>query len=71
LRIKPPAFEYDRVKRFATMKIEFVYFFNYFIILDPNKAGRKNPRTCGSSIGPTLLVACCAKAISIHIITVK
>jgi hypothetical protein len=64
-------FEYDRIKRFATMKLEFVYFFNSPIILDPIKAGRKNSRTCGCSIGTTLLMTCCAKVISIHIITGK
>jgi hypothetical protein len=51
------AFEYDRIKRFATMKVEFVYFFNYSIILDPILIGRKNSSTCGSLIGLTLLVA--------------
>jgi hypothetical protein len=70
--IKPMTFEYDRIKRFAIMKVEFVYFFfNYSIILDPIFAGRKNSGTCGSSIGPTLLVACCVKEISIHVITGK
>lgn len=65
------AFEYDRIKRFATMKREFVYFFNSSIILDPIKARRKNSGICGSSIGPTLLMSCCVKAISIHVITGK
>ena len=64
------AFEYDEIKRFGTMKLEFVYFSNFSIILDLINVGRKNFRTCGSSIGPTLLVACCAKVISIHVITV-
>ena len=65
------AFEYDGIKRFGTMKLEFIYFFNSSIILDLINAGRKNSETCGSSIGLTLLVACCAKAISIHVITGK
>jgi hypothetical protein len=65
------AFEYDRIKRFATMKHEFIYFFNSSIILDPIKARRKNSGIYGSSIGPTLLVPCCVKAIYIHIITGK
>jgi hypothetical protein len=65
------ALEYDRIKRFATIKLEFTYFFNSSIILDPIKARRKNSGTCGYSIGPTLLMACCAKAISIHVITGK
>jgi hypothetical protein len=64
-------FEYDGIKRFGTMILEFVYFFNSSIIVDLIKADRKNSRTCGSSIGPTLLVACCAKAISVHVITSK
>jgi hypothetical protein len=61
-------FEYDRIKRFATIKREFVYFFNSFIILDPIKVVHKNSSICSSSIGPTLLVTCCVKAISIHVI---
>jgi hypothetical protein len=64
-------FEYDKIKRFATMKHEFAYFFNSSIILDPLKVGHKNSGICGSSIGPTLLVSCCVKAISIHVITGK
>jgi len=62
-------FEYDRIKRFATMKVEFIYFLNYSIILDHISTSRKNSSTCGFSIGLTLLVAYCAKAISIHVIT--
>jgi len=69
VRIKPMAFEYDRLKRFATMKYEFIDFFNYAIILDPIKACRTNSGICCSSIGPTLLVAFCVKAISIYIIS--
>jgi hypothetical protein len=53
------------------MKREFIYFFNSFIILDPINVGHKNSGICGSSIGPTLLVPCCVKVISIHIITGK
>jgi hypothetical protein len=63
------AFEYDGIKRFGTIKLEFVYFFNYSIILDPIKARRKNFRTCSFSIRSTLLVACCAETISIYVIT--
>jgi hypothetical protein len=64
-------FEYYRTKRFGTMKIEFVYFFNSSIILDLVKSGRKDPKTRGFSIGPTLVVACCAKTISINVIPKK
>ena len=71
VRIKPIAFEYDRLKRFATMKCEFIDFFNYDIIIDPIKGCRTNARICGSSIGPTLLVSCRVKPISIHIISSK
>ena len=63
------AFECDRIQRFATMKYEFVYFFNSSIILDPIKALRKNFGIGGSSIGLTLLVPYCVKVISIHVIT--
>ena len=65
------AFKYDRIKRFAAMKREFVYFFNSSIIIEPIKGGRENSGICGSSIGPTLLVSCCVKAISIHVIIGK
>ena len=65
------AFKYDRIKRFAAMKREFVYFFNSSIIIEPIKGGRENSGICGSSIGPTLLVSCCVKTISIHVITGK
>ena len=64
------AFEYNRVKRFATTKPKFVYFFNSSIILNLINAGRKNSGTCGSLIGPTLLIACCVKAIPIDVINV-
>ena len=60
--------EYDRITRFATMKLQFIYFFNSSIILDPIKARSKNSRICGSSIRTPLLMSCCVKAISIHII---
>ena len=65
------AFEYDRIQRFATMKLEFVYCFNSSIILDPIKALRKNSGICGFSIGPNLLVPCCVKVIFIHVIIGK
>ena len=65
------AFEYNGIKRFATMKHEFVYFFNSFVIVNPIYALRKNSSICGSLIGLTLLMACCVKAISIHVITGK
>jgi hypothetical protein len=61
-------FEYDRIKRFGTIKTEFVYFFNSSIILDPIKARSKNSSIYGLSIGSTCLVACCRKTISIHVI---
>jgi hypothetical protein len=67
--IEPMAFEYDRSKRFAAPKIKFIYFFNYSIILLPIKGGRENSGICGPSIGTTLLMPCCVKAISIHIIS--
>jgi hypothetical protein len=50
------------------MKIEFIYFFNSSIILDLVKQRGKNYRTCGFSIGPTLVVACHAKMVSINVI---
>jgi hypothetical protein len=61
-------FEYDKIKRFATIKTDFVYLFNSSIILDPVKARSKNSSICGLSIGSTCLVACCTKMISIHVI---
>jgi hypothetical protein len=69
--IEPMAFEYDRIKRFATLKLKFIYFFKSSIILDPITAGHENSGICGTSIGPTLLVSCCVKAISIHVISGK
>jgi len=65
------AFEYDRFQRFRPMKHEFVYFFDSSIVLEPIVSYCKNSGICGSSIGPTLLVLCCVKAISIHIISSK
>ena len=53
------------------MKHEFVYFFHSSVVHDAIKAWHKNSGICGSSIGPTLLVACCVKAIAIHVITDK
>jgi len=63
------AFEYDRFQKFGTMKHEFVYFFGSSIVLESIISWRKNSGICGSSIGPTLLVAFCVKEISIDIIT--
>jgi hypothetical protein len=51
------------------MKIEFIYFFDSSRILDLIKVGRKDSRTCRFSIGSTLVVACCAKTVSIDVIT--
>ena len=53
------------------MKHEFVYFFDSSIVLEPIVSYCKNSGICGSSIGPTLLVLCCVKAISIHVISSK
>jgi hypothetical protein len=64
-------FEYHWNKRFGTIKIEFIYFFNSSIKLDIVKLGRKDSRTRGFSIGPTLVVACCAKTVSIDVIPRK
>jgi hypothetical protein len=50
------------------MKIEFIYFFDSSKIIDLIKAGRKDSRTCCFSIGPTLVVVCCAKTVSIDVI---
>jgi hypothetical protein len=50
------------------MKIEFIYFFDSSKILDLVKARRKDSRTRCFSIGPTLVVACCAKTVSIDVI---
>jgi len=66
--IKPMAFEYDWIERFASTKIKFVYFFNYSIILEAIKARRTNSGICGPSVGHFLLMALGAKTITIHII---
>jgi hypothetical protein len=50
------------------MKIEFIYFFDSSKIIDIVKAGRKDSRTRCFSIGPTLVVVCCVKAVSIDVI---
>jgi hypothetical protein len=50
------------------MKIEFIYLFDLSIILDLVKPRHKDSRTRGYSIGPTLVVACCAKTVSIDVI---
>jgi hypothetical protein len=50
------------------MKIEFIYFFDLSKIIDLVKAGRKDSRTHCFSIGPTLVVACYAKMVSIDVI---
>jgi hypothetical protein len=68
LRIKPLAFEYNRIKSFGTTKLEFVYFFKYPIIGLAISAGRHSTGIVGPSMWPSLLVACCVKAIPIHII---
>jgi hypothetical protein len=60
-------FEYHWSKRFGTMKIELIYFFDLSKIIDLVKVGRKDSRT-RFSIGPTLVVACCAKMVSIDVI---
>jgi hypothetical protein len=65
------AFEYHWSKRFETMKIELIYFFHSSIILDLVKPGRKDSRTRGFSIGPTLVVACCVKMVSFDVIPRK
>jgi hypothetical protein len=61
-------FEYHWSKRFGTMKIEFIYFFDSSKIIDVVKAKRKDSRTCCFLIGPTLVVVCCAKTVSIDVI---
>jgi hypothetical protein len=70
-RIKPMTFEYDRLKGFGTMKFDFEDFFDSPIIIGPISAGRKNSGIRGSSIGPTFLMCCRVKAISIHVISSK
>jgi hypothetical protein len=63
-------FEYHSSKRFGTIKIEFIYFFDSSKIIDIDiiKAGRKDSRTHYFPIGPTLVVVCCAKTVSIDVI---
>jgi hypothetical protein len=61
-------FEYHWSKRFGTMKIEFIYSFVSSKILDLFKPERKDSRTRVFLIGPTLVVASCAKTVSIDVI---
>jgi hypothetical protein len=61
-------FEYHWSKRFGTMKIEFIYFFDSSKIINIVKVGHKDSRTRCFSIGPTLVVVCCAKTVSIDVI---
>jgi hypothetical protein len=61
-------FEYHWSKRFGTMKIEFIYFFDSSKIIDIVKAGRKDSRTRCFSTGPTLVVVYCAKTVSMDVI---
>jgi hypothetical protein len=70
-RIKPLAFEYDRIKCFGTTVVELIYFLNTPIIFLLISAGRKYSGIHGPWIGTTLLVPCCVEAISIHVISVK
>ena len=71
IRIEPMAFEYDWIKRFATLKSELVYFFDYAIVVTVIGARRTNSGIRGSSVWATLFVSCCVKALSIHIINGK
>ena len=64
------AFENDWSERYRTLKLEFVYLFNSFVILDSILTWRKNVGISGSSIGSTLLVSYCVEAISVHVINV-
>jgi hypothetical protein len=50
------------------MKIELLYFFDPSKIIDLVKAGLKDSKTRCSSIGPTLVIACCVKTVSIDAI---
>jgi hypothetical protein len=61
-------FEYHWSKRFGTMKIDFIYFFDSSKIIDLVKAKCKYSRTLCFSIGPTLIIVCCAKTVSIDVI---
>jgi hypothetical protein len=51
------------------MKIEFIYFFDSSKIIDLVKTRRKDSITRCFSIGPTLVVVCCAKTVSIDVIS--
>jgi hypothetical protein len=62
-------FEYHWSKRFGIIKIEFIYFFDSSKIIDIVKAGCKDSRTRCFPIGSTLVVVCCAKAVSIDVIS--
>jgi glycosyltransferase involved in cell wall biosynthesis len=68
LRVKPMTFEYHWSKRFGTIKIELIYFFNSSKIIDIVKVGRKDSRTRCFPIGPTFVVVCCVKTVSIDVI---
>jgi hypothetical protein len=68
LRVKPMTFEYHWSKRFGTIKIELIYFFDLSKIIDIVKAERKNFRTRCFLIGPTFVIVCCAKMVSIDVI---
>jgi hypothetical protein len=61
-------FEYHWSKRFGTIKIELIYFFDSSKIIDIVKAGRKDSRTRCFPIGSTFVVVCCAKTVSIDVI---
>jgi hypothetical protein len=61
-------FEYHWSYWFGTIKIEFIYFFDSSKIIDLVKAGRKDYGTHCFSIGPTLVVVCCVKTVSINVI---
>jgi hypothetical protein len=61
-------FEYRWSKRFGTIKIELIYFFDSSKIIDIVKAGRKHSRTRCFLIGSTFVIVCCAKIVSIDVI---
>ena len=63
------AFEHDETKRFRTIKFKFIDIFNYAMILKAISARSTNSAVCVFLMGPSSLVACCVKVISIHIIT--
>jgi hypothetical protein len=60
-------FEYHWSKRFGTIKNELIYFFDSSKIIDIVKARRKDSRTRCFPIGPTFVVVCCAKTVSIDV----